>query len=130
MVQACWTWGFKRLNKEIIDTLNLLGTLHLRPDAQRPRALDHRRGEASNPGARGASLHVHAGARTIGRVTVTHSCSWTTPRIALRHVFLHLAAELNFYRLFNEAIENFDAATVVARQSAAMAEAGLEQGAA
>ena len=46
--------------------------------------------------------------------------------IGLGAVFLHLAAELNFYRLFNEAIENFDIAKVAARQSAALAAAGLE----
>jgi hypothetical protein len=41
-------------------------------------------------------------------------------------VFLHLAAELNFYKLFNEAIENFDLSQVASRQSAALAAAGLE----
>jgi len=34
-------------------------------------------------------------------------CSWTG-RHRLGGVFLHLRAELNFYRLFNEAIEIFD----------------------
>jgi hypothetical protein len=46
--------------------------------------------------------------------------------IGLGAVFLHLAAELNFYRLFNEAIERFDIAKVAARQSAALEAAGLE----
>jgi len=41
-------------------------------------------------------------------------------------VFLHLAAELNFYRLFNEAIENFAAEGVAARQAAALAKVGLQ----
>ena len=43
--------------------------------------------------------------------------------IGLGAVFLHLAAELNFYRLFNEAIENFSVHEVAERQSAALAEA-------
>ena len=40
-------------------------------------------------------------------------------------MFLHLRAELNFYRLFNEAIEDFSLDRVSARQSAALAAAGL-----
>jgi hypothetical protein len=45
--------------------------------------------------------------------------------IGLGAVFLHLAAELNFYRLFNEAIERFSIGEVAARQSAALAKVGL-----
>jgi hypothetical protein len=40
-------------------------------------------------------------------------------------VFLHLQAELNFHRLFNEAIESFSLARVAERQSVALAAAGL-----
>jgi hypothetical protein len=46
--------------------------------------------------------------------------------IGLGGVFLHLGAELNFYRLFNEAIEEFSIAHVTERQNAALAAAGLE----
>ncbi len=45
--------------------------------------------------------------------------------IGLGGVFLHLRAELNFYRLFNEAIEDFSVARVGERQQRALAEAGL-----
>jgi hypothetical protein len=41
-------------------------------------------------------------------------------------VFLHLRAELNFYRLFNEAIEDFSVERVSAQQARALAAAGLE----
>ena len=46
-------------------------------------------------------------------------------RYHLGGVFLHLAAELNFYRLFNEAIENFSVEAVAARQADALTKAGL-----
>jgi hypothetical protein len=46
--------------------------------------------------------------------------------IGLGAVFLHLRAELNFYRLFNEAIEDFSVMKVAARQRKALAAAGLE----
>ena len=45
--------------------------------------------------------------------------------IGLGAVFLHLAAELNWHRLFNEQIEDFDLATVADRQSRAFTAAGV-----
>jgi hypothetical protein len=45
--------------------------------------------------------------------------------IGLGSVFLHLRAELNFYRLFNEAIENFSIERVATQQATALAAAGL-----
>ena len=46
--------------------------------------------------------------------------------IGLGAVFLHLRAELNFYRLFNEAIEKFSLDRVAKRQAAALKAAGLQ----
>jgi hypothetical protein len=46
--------------------------------------------------------------------------------IGLGGVFLHLRAELNFCRLFNEAIENFSVKAVSRRQDAALDAAGLD----
>ena len=45
--------------------------------------------------------------------------------IGLGGVFLHLQAELNFYRLFNEAIENFSLDGVAERQAQALQTVGL-----
>jgi hypothetical protein len=46
--------------------------------------------------------------------------------VGLGGVFLHLAAELNFYRLFEDAIKNFSVEAVARRQSAALAGAKLD----
>jgi hypothetical protein len=40
-------------------------------------------------------------------------------------VFIHLKAELNFYQLFNEALEDYALDRVADRQSTALAAAGL-----
>ena len=45
--------------------------------------------------------------------------------IGLGGVFLHLAAKLNYHRLFNEAIERFSIDDVAERQRAALVAAGL-----
>jgi hypothetical protein len=43
-------------------------------------------------------------------------------------VFLHLAAELNFHRLFEQAIEDFSLEQVAERQARALAAADLTAG--
>jgi hypothetical protein len=48
--------------------------------------------------------------------------------IGLGGVFIHLNAELNFYQLFNEALEDYSPATVATRQRAALTAAGLDPG--
>jgi hypothetical protein len=45
--------------------------------------------------------------------------------IGLGGVFLHLNAELNFFRLIEEELENFTVDTVADRQAGALARAGL-----
>jgi hypothetical protein len=45
--------------------------------------------------------------------------------IGLGGVNLHLAAELNFHRLFEESITGFSVTALAARQAAALAAAGL-----
>ena len=45
--------------------------------------------------------------------------------IGLGAAFLRLGAELNFHRLFEDALGDFSAETVGARQTQALAEAGL-----
>jgi hypothetical protein len=46
--------------------------------------------------------------------------------IGLGGAFLRLRAELNFHRLYEEAIEGFKVAEVAARQKAALAAVALE----
>jgi hypothetical protein len=46
--------------------------------------------------------------------------------IGLGSVFLHLRAELNFHRLFNEAIEDFSVTRVAQQQASALSAAGLD----
>jgi hypothetical protein len=45
--------------------------------------------------------------------------------IGLGAAFLHLGAEINFYRLFNDAIDGFSLEALTARQRAAFDAAGV-----
>jgi hypothetical protein len=43
----------------------------------------------------------------------------------LGSVFMHLKAEVNWYRMFHNLIDGFDEATLAARQQTALAAAGV-----
>ena len=125
VVHAYETWGFKRLNRELIDALNIwarfiYGPLlddRLRTIADGVKPSDYGRREA---------FRVHQALKAKGPVTVPREFVFMDrAAIGLGAVFLHLQAELNFYRLFNEAIEGFSVDQVAARQSATLAAAGL-----
>jgi hypothetical protein len=71
---------------------------------------------------------VHQVLKAKGPVTVPREFVFMDrAAIGLGGVFLHLKAELNFYRLFGEAIANFSVEAVAARQAAALSAAGLSQ---
>ena len=70
---------------------------------------------------------MHQALKAKGPVTVPREFVFMDrAAIGLGGVFLHLRAELNFHRLFNEAIEHFSIEEVAARQAAALAEVGLQ----
>ena len=126
MVHAYETWGFKRLDRELIDVLNIwarfiYGPLlddRVRTIADGVKPSDYGRSEA---------FHVHQALKAKGPVTVPREFVFMDrAAIGLGAVFLHLRAELNFYRLFNEAIENFSVERVAERQAAALTEVGLK----
>jgi hypothetical protein len=72
------------------------------------------------------AFEVHKALKEKGPVTVPREFVFMDrAAIGLGGVFLHLRAELNFYRLFNEAIENFSVDAVGDRQRAALTAAGL-----
>ena len=70
---------------------------------------------------------VHQALQEKGPVTVPREFVFMDrAAIGLGGVFIHLRAELNFYRLFNEALEGFSVERVSMRQQAALRLAGLE----
>ena len=72
---------------------------------------------------------MHQALKQKGPVTVPREFVFMDrAAIGLGAVFLHLRAELNFYRLFNEAIENFSLRPCRKRQSAELKGRGLAAG--
>jgi len=126
IVHAYETWGFKRLSRDLIDTLNIWARFIYGPlmdDRVRTIADGIK---PSEYGRRQAYL-VHKALREKGPVTVPREfVLMDRAAIGLGAVFLHLRAELNFHRLFNEAIEDFSIDRVARQQAAALAGAGLD----
>jgi predicted unusual protein kinase regulating ubiquinone biosynthesis (AarF/ABC1/UbiB family) len=126
IVHAYETWGFKRLNRELIDALNIWARFIYGPLLDdRVRSLAD--GTKPSEYGRRQAFEVHRALKAKGPVTVPREFVFMDrAAIGLGSVFLHLRAEINFYRLFNEAIENFAVDEVAARQTAALSAVGLK----
>jgi predicted unusual protein kinase regulating ubiquinone biosynthesis (AarF/ABC1/UbiB family) len=127
VVHAYETWGFRSLTRELIDGLNIWARFIYGPLLEdRVRTLAD--GVKPSEYGRRQAFQVHQAMKQKGPVRVPREFVFMDrAAIGLGGVFLHLGAELNFHRLFNQAIEDFSIARVTDRQNAALAAAGLEQ---
>jgi predicted unusual protein kinase regulating ubiquinone biosynthesis (AarF/ABC1/UbiB family) len=125
VVHAYETWGFRALTRDLIDTLNIWARFIYGPllDGRVRTMAD---GVKPSEYGRREAFRVHQALRKRGPVTVPREFVFMDrAAIGLGGVFLHLAAELNFYELFNAAIADFSVARVAERQAAALAQAQL-----
>jgi predicted unusual protein kinase regulating ubiquinone biosynthesis (AarF/ABC1/UbiB family) len=125
VVHAYETWGFRGLSRELVDTLNIWARFIYGPllDDRERTVAD---GVKPSEYGRREAFQVHRALREKGPVRVPREFVFMDrAAIGLGGVFLHLAAKLNYYRLFNEAIERFSIERVAERQRAALEAAGL-----
>ena len=118
-VHAYETWGFKGLSKDKIETLNIWARFLYGPlmeDRIRPI------GEVTNGiYGRETAQKVHERLRENGGVTVPSEFVFMDrAALGLGSVFLHLKAQINWHKLFNEMIEDFNVAELEKRQTAAL----------
>lgn len=118
-VHAYETWGFGNLNADQIDALNLWAQFLYAPvleDKIRPI------GEVSNGiYGRETAQEVHRRLRAAGRVNVPREFVFMDrAALGLGSVFLHLRATVNWHRLFNELIADFDLEALGRRQGDAL----------
>jgi predicted unusual protein kinase regulating ubiquinone biosynthesis (AarF/ABC1/UbiB family) len=127
VVHAYEVWGFKGLTKELIDVLNIWARFIYAPlldDRVRTVA------DGVSPAAYGRkeAFTVHKALKEKGPVTVPKEfLLMDRSAIGLGGVFLHLMAEMNFHRLFEEAMEGFSIASVAERQTQALEQSGLQK---
>src|SRR6202049_3903874 len=125
IVGAYETWGFRRLSRDLIDTLNIWARFIYAPLLD-DRVCSIADGVKPSEYGRREAFRVHQALKQKGPVTVPREFVFMDrAAIGLGAVFLHLRAELNFYRLFNEAIERFSMDRVAKRQADALAAVDL-----
>ena len=114
-VEAYESWGFKNLDKRTINVLNMWARFLYGPVLDnRVRAIG-----VVTKGIYGHEIahEVHKELREIGGVRLPREFVFMDrAALGLGSVFLHLGAEVNWYKLFNEMIEEFDTVELGKRQ--------------
>ena len=123
-VHAYESWGFGNLSREIIDVLNRWALFVYGPLLEdRTRLIQEK---ASGVYGAAVAESVHRDIRRLGGVRPPREFVFMDrAAIGLGSVFLHLKAEINWYRLFHELIDDFDETALAARQAAALTAAGV-----
>jgi predicted unusual protein kinase regulating ubiquinone biosynthesis (AarF/ABC1/UbiB family) len=123
-VHAYQSWGFGNLSREMIEVLNRWASFVYGPLLDdRERLIQEKRS-----GAYGASVaeSVHRDIRRLGGVRPPREFVFMDrAAIGLGSVFMHLRAEINWYQLFHELIDDFDEAVLAVRQRSALVAAGV-----
>ena len=114
-VHAYETWGFRNMTKELVEILNhWAGFLYAPVMENRERGIGH--GDHGTYG-RETAEKVHAELRRVGGVEVPREFVFMDrAALGLGSVFIHLKAEINWYRMFNDLIADFDADLMSRRQ--------------
>ncbi len=125
VVAAYEAWGFRNLTREMIEVLDIWARFLFGP-----LLIDRKRRIAEGVSpiefGRQEAERVASELRRLGSVRPPKEFPFLDrAAIGLGGVFLHLDAELNFHRLFEAAIEEFDRDRLAARQEKALAAAGL-----
>ena len=124
-MEAYDIWGFKNLNRELGEVLNVWANFIYGPildDRVRPIADGVKPGEYG----RKEAFEVRRLLKERGPVTIPAEFVFMDrAAIGLGAAYLRLGAELNYYQLFEESIQGFDANALAARQAEALAQVGL-----
>ncbi|MCO5088708.1 MAG: AarF/UbiB family protein [Methylobacteriaceae bacterium] len=126
IVHAYESWGFAGLKKDVIETLNIWARFIYGPLLEdRVRSV----ADGVEPGKYGRreAFTVHQALKTKGPVRVPREFVFLDrAAVGLGAVFLHLGAELNYHRMFEAALGDFEQARLAADQAAALKVAGLD----
>jgi predicted unusual protein kinase regulating ubiquinone biosynthesis (AarF/ABC1/UbiB family) len=125
VIAAYEVWGFRNLSKPMIEALNIWARFIYGP-LMDDRVRTIADGVAPSQYGRREAGRVKQAMREFGPVTVPREFVFMDrAAIGLGGVFLHLKAEMNFHRLFEEAIRDFSVEKVASRQSSALSAVGL-----
>lgn len=118
-------WGFKNLNRDLVEILNIWAKFIYGPlleDRVRPFA----DGVSASEFGRKEAFAVRQRLKEKGPVTIPREFVFMDrAAIGVGAAYLRLGAELNFHRLFEESLEGFSEDNLAKAQATALAGAGL-----
>jgi predicted unusual protein kinase regulating ubiquinone biosynthesis (AarF/ABC1/UbiB family) len=121
-VSAYENWGFKNLNRDMVDVLNRWARFLYAP------LLDDRKREIDDDSGNGRAVaaEVHREVKKLGGVAPPREFVFMDrAAVGLGSVFMHLRASINWHRLFNDLIADFDVQALAKRQAKALKAAGV-----
>lgn len=123
-VEAYKAWGFENISKEAVEVLNIwAGFLYDPLMEDKTQMLQG--GETTQRGTK-AMMNVKEELKKIGGVTIPKPFVFMDrAAIGLGSVFTRLQAELNWYEIFHELVENFSVEKLEANQKALLNPLGL-----
>ncbi|GBQ89650.1 ABC transporter ATP-binding protein [Acetobacter nitrogenifigens DSM 23921 = NBRC 105050] len=121
-------WGFRNLSRDTMTVLNEWASFLYEPLMQdRERAIQEDEGSIFG---RDIAARVHAGLQRTGGVKPPREFVLVDrSAIGLGSVFMRLGAKLNWHRMFQDLIADFNEDDLARRQQAALQEAGVKVGA-
>jgi predicted unusual protein kinase regulating ubiquinone biosynthesis (AarF/ABC1/UbiB family) len=125
-IAAYESWGFRNLDRAVIDVLNRWARYVYAP------LLEDRKRHIQEiaPGRTGRDVaeDVHRELRRLGGVKPPREFVFMDrAAVGLGSVFMHLKAEINWHRLFHELIDDFDVDRLGERQRAALVAAKVPE---
>ena len=124
-VNAYKRWGFENPSKELISVLNIWANFIYQPLLEDKVRLINP--SESGQYGRETAEKVHEELKKIGGVKPPREfVLMDRAAVGLGSVFMHLKAEVNWYRIFHDLVGNFNEATLTKRQQQAIKKSGLD----
>ncbi len=123
-VNAYKRWGFENPSKELITVLNIWANFIYQPLLEDKVRLINP--SESGQYGRETAEKVHEELKKIGGVKPPREfVLMDRAAVGLGSVFMHLKAEVNWYRIFHDLVGNFKEATLTKKQQQAIKKSGL-----
>ena len=124
-VNAYKRWGFENPSKELISVLNIWANFIYQPLLEDKVRLINP--SESGQYGRETAEKVHEELKKIGGVKPPREfVLMDRAAVGLGSVFMHLKAEVNWYRIFHDLVGNFNEARLTKRQQQAIKKSGLD----
>ena len=123
-VNAYKRWGFENPSKELISVLNIWANFIYQPLLEDKVRLINP--SASGQYGRETAEKVHEELKKIGGVKPPREfVLMDRAAVGLGSVFMHLKAEVNWYKIFNDLVGDFSEQKLLKKQQAAIKKSGL-----